>query len=128
MRTGPAGACAAFRHAARSAARVAASLSSSGVTTATCGFTLISAAAQRSATGIRAGRRPRLAGSMAKPGGLLRLARAAASVSASRASVSTSADACPPAVVARHSGGIAAASSRARCASAPDSTGRQRAA
>ena len=129
VRTGPAGACAALRQAARSAARVG-------------GFGLVFRgqhgdlrvrrwpvrlpSVRRRGCGPGGGRG--CAGSRLKPGWLLRLARAAASVSASSASVSTSADDAPPAVVARHSGGIAAARSRARCASAPDSTGHQRAA
>ena len=87
----------------------------------------VSAAAQRSATGIRDGRRPARAGSSRNSGSRPSLARADASASASRASVTRTADGSLPAS-ARHSGGIAAASSLARCASGPDSTGRHLAA
>ncbi len=66
-------------------------------------------------------------GSSVNPGTLASRARTAASVSASSACPNTAADASPVSVVARHSGGIAQLSSRARSASGPASTGRQQA-
>ena len=79
----------------------------------------VSAAAQRSVSGAAGP-----AGSSSNPGTHASLARTAASVSKSSASVTMSADGSPSALVARHSGGSAIVSSRARSASAPASTGR----
>ena len=125
VRTGPAGSCAAECQASSRAASSAASCLSSVVVTSTWPPADVSATIQRSATGMRAGRCPRRAGSSGCPASR---ARAAASVRASSAAVRIRADDPSPASAARHIAGIPAASSRARSASAPDSTGRHLAA
>ena len=122
VRTGPAGITALSRHASSSAASPAVSASSCGVTTSRRASVVVRASTNRSATGRRAGVRPRRGGS-SEAGSR---ARAAASARASRTLPSSVPGACPE--TARQDGGMAAARSRARCASAPPSTGRHRAA
>ena len=122
VRIGPAGIRAPSSHASRSAASAAASVSSWGVVASRRASVAVRAITNRSGQGTRAGARPRLALSSG-PGSRV---RAAASARPSSAAASSDPGGSEPA--ARHDGGIAAARSRARWASAPSSTGRQRAA
>ncbi len=122
VRTGPAGRAALASHSANADVSSRASRSSSASSTSTRGSDAVRDSTVRSITGIRAGRRPRRAGSRA-PGSRVR-----AIASASASSMPASSGPGPTSSAARQAGGIAAASSRARCASAADSTGRQRAA
>ncbi len=122
VRTGPAGRAAMASHSANADVSSRASRSSSSPSTATRGSDAVRDSTARSITGILAGRRPRRAGSRA-PGSRVR-----AIASARSSSIPASNGPGASSAAARQAAGIAAASSRARCASAADSTGRQRAA